>query len=149
VIRCGAAYPDAVIDRLESDLADRGLLARLEPPGAGAGTVDTAGLIAVELPGNAARDLPREALKITVDLLLDAAQRRRRRQQASGEVRDAGVILHLSGGARIVVTADASTDQTDLLMTAVTSGSTAGTLTAGVWEWDPVALRLDEVVPGE
>ncbi|HEX2809477.1 MAG TPA: hypothetical protein VHN80_25225 [Kineosporiaceae bacterium] len=146
VIRYGCAYPDAVIERLASDVADSGLSAQIEPLGPRAGAIDTAGLIAVELSTGATGALLSEAMKTTMDALVDAAQRRRRRQQATGEVRDVAVILHLPGDVQIVVTADASADQTDLLMTAVTQRRTAQTLTAGVWQWNPTALRLDRAI---
>jgi hypothetical protein len=145
VIRYGYAYPDAVIDRLATYVADSGLVAQIEPLGPGAGPVDTAGLITVDV-STGTSTLRSEAMTTTVDALLDAAQRRRRRQLASGEDRDVAVILQLPDDVQIVVTADASTDHTHLLMTAVTQRQAAGTLTAGVWQWNPIALSLDRAL---
>lgn len=146
VIRCGSAYPDAVIERLASEVADSGLSARLEPFDSRAEGVETSGLIALELSDGATGVLLSEAMKTTLDALVDAAQRRRRRQQASGEVRDVAVILHLPVDVQIIVTTDANADRTDLLMTALTQRRTAGTLMAGVWQWNPTASRLDRAL---
>jgi hypothetical protein len=143
VIRCGSAYPDAVVDRLESEVADSGLSARIENFGPLTEAVDSTGLIAVELPDDTTDVLLSEALRVSLDALVDAARRRRRRQDAAGELRDVAVTLHLPGDVRIAVPDDVGPSGTDLLMTAVTERRTAGTLAPGTWRWNPATLHLD------
>jgi hypothetical protein len=149
VIRCGSAYPDAVVERLATEVADCGLSARIEdfalPAEALADGDDDldAGLIALEVPDDAFDTLLSPPMRTTVDVLVDAAQRRHRRQLAAGEVHDVAVILHLPGDVRVVVSSDASTHRTDLMLAAVVRRRVAGSLTAGAWWWNPTELRLD------
>ena len=142
VIRCGNAYPDAVVERLASQVADSGLPARLEPLPPDAGAADGAGLIAVEVPGAAVGMLPGEALAVTVDALVDAAARRRRRQEAEGEERAVAVILDLPDDVRVVIPVDGPLPGTDLLLRTVAGRRAAGTLPAGTWHWNAANQHL-------
>jgi hypothetical protein len=143
VIRCGSAYPDAVVERLASEVTNSGLSVRIEDFDLAIEAVDTSGLLALELSDGASGALLTEPMRTTVAAVVDAAQRRRRRQEAAGEERDVGVIINLSDDVQVIVPIDADPNPTDGLLTALAGWPTAETPGSGIWLWNPSARRLD------
>jgi len=136
VIRFGRAYPDAVVDRIATEIDDAGLAARIADLDPGDGSLDTTARIALDCTATDPQD--GEALAAAVATLLDAARRRRRRQDATGEPRDVTVTLHLPGEVRIDVP-DPDPEQAPLLVAAASDGR----LAAGTWRWDGAGRCLE------
>jgi len=94
-IRYGSAYPDAVLDHLEGEVAAAGLAAQLEPLAPDLADGDTSAFLVVEVPDDQVHD--GAAFGVGWDAVVATARRRSRRQQAEGDRRDVVVALRLPG----------------------------------------------------
>ena len=98
-IRYGSAYPDAVLDHLEGEVAAAGLAAQLEPLVPDPTGDDTSACLVVEVPDGGLLDGDPDGggFGAAWDAVVATALRRSRRQQAEGDRRDVVVALRLPG----------------------------------------------------
>ena len=139
VVRYHTSFTDQEIDDFAEQLVRTGLPIALLPAGARAGVVEVLYDLSVQVGTEAMVVVAADAAVAFWHAVTDAVRRHR---EAGPPVAHPPLRIELPGPVTIVVPDDGFADTMPLLWTQVRRASAAGTLTPGVWRWDPATQRL-------